>query len=89
MLLDLLFLILCLVIAVFLPPLAVLLWMARKERVSPCCAPEFILSLILSILFWVPGIIFAWIVIICEPVFDDWSCCRRTTSAPAPALAAV
>lgn len=75
-----------LILAVFLPPLAVLFWMMRKDRRSPFCAPEFIISLILSLLFWVPGIIFAWIVIICEPVFDEWNCCiPRTAAPPAPA----
>ena len=46
-------------IAIFLPPLAVLM---RRG-----CGGSFLLNIILTILGWVPGVIHAWIVIIAEP----------------------
>lgn len=51
--LSILFFILEIVLCFILPPLAVLLWMMRKSRAAPFCTPEFIFSLILSLLFWV------------------------------------
>ncbi len=41
------------------PPLAVFLWLAsEKKRNNPCLSPEFIISLLLTLLGWLPGVIF-------------------------------
>lgn len=47
------------IIAIFLPPLAVLL---RRG-----CSGSFLLNILLTILGWLPGVIHAWIVILAEP----------------------